>query len=245
MRKFLISLAIISLLLPMSAVAAQNGQSNSTGNTQSGQTSADQGSTNTNDSTSTGSAQNQSQTSTMTQTNNPGTGTMTQEQARTELQTQLQQSEPTYTSTKTMNQARLNAVSTAVQNMLTIASRVATQNQTVSSEIQTVAQAQIKFQDQVNQSLDKAESRSGFAKFFVGPNYGELKTVKQQMEQNQLRIQELNQIVAQIANASDQTELKSQIKILEAQNTSLNEQLNTDVAGFSLFGWLSRLISKY
>lgn len=226
MRKILILVAVLSLLTPISVVAAQNGQLGGSNNEQSGQ-------------------QNQGQTSTMTQTNNPGTGTMTQEQARIELQTQLQQSEPTYNPIRTMNQTRLNAVSTAVRNMLTVASRIAIQNQSISSQIQTAAQAQIKFQDQINQSLDKAESRSGFAKFFIGPNYKEFKNVKQAMEQNQLRIQELNQVMAQITNTSDQAELQNQIKILEAQNTSLAEQLNKDIAGFSLFGWLSRLISKY
>jgi len=49
----------------------------------------------------------------------------------------------------------------------------------------------------------------------------------------------------QITNASEQTELASQIKILETQNTSLEEQLNQDVEGFSLFGWLSKLISGF
>jgi len=189
--------------------------------------------------------QTQSQTETQAQTNNPDIGTMTQEQARTELQTELQKSESTYAPERQMNQTRLNAVSRAVQNMLTIASRVAVQNTSLSNKIQTVAQAQIQTQDKVNQSLDKAETRSGFAKFFIGPNYKQLKTAKQEMEQNQLRIQELNQIMSQIANASDQTELKNQIKILEAQNISLEEQLNQDAKGFSLFGWLSKWINRF
>jgi len=244
MRKILILVAIFSLLSPLSVVAAQNGQPDGT-NFQTGQANTTQGSASTSTSTSPGSIQNQSQTSTMTQTNNPGAGTMTQEQARTELQTQLEQNKPTYTPARAGNQARLNAVSTACQNMLTVASRVATENQSLSNEIQTAAQAQIKFQDQVNQSLDKAESRSGFAKFFVGPNYKELGNVKQAMDQNQVQIQKLNQIAAQINNTSDQTELRNQIQILEAQNTSLGEQLKKDVSGFSLFGWLNRWINKY
>ena len=189
--------------------------------------------------------QTQSQTETQVQTNNPDVGTMTQEQARAELQTELQKSESTYSPEGQAAQIRLNAVSQAVQNMLIIASRVATQNTSLSNQIQTTAQAQIQTQDRVNQSLDKAESRSGFTKFFIGPNYKQLKAAKQEIEQNQLRIRELNQIMSQITNTSDRTELENQIRILESQNTALSEQLNQDVKGFSLFGWLSKLINKF
>lgn len=227
LKKLLITLGLLGFISMPTSMLAASENANQTGQ-------ANQGNSTTN-----------SVDTTQNQTNNPNVGTMTQEQARTELQTMLQQSESTYTPTRTQNQTRLNLVSTAVQNMLTIASRIATQNTSISNKIQTVAKAQIQMQDKVNQALDKAESRSGFAKFFVGPNYKQLKTVKQEMEQNQLRIQELNQIMSQISNQGDKTELQNQIKVLEDENTALSEQLNQDVKGFSLFGWLSRLISKY
>lgn len=54
----------------------------------------------------------------------------------------------------------------------------------------------------------------------------ELKNVKQEIEQNRLRIQELNQIMAKISNQTDKTNLQNQIQILEEQNTNLTEQLN-------------------
>lgn len=238
------SVALMLVFMPFSALATNGNVSQSNQSGQASQTidaTGQQSGVGTPSATGMGT---QSQTSTQTQTNNPGTGVMTQEQARTELQT-LQQSQPTYSPLREASQVRLRATSEAVQNMLTIASRVATQNQAISDQIQTAAQAQIQAQDKINQALDKAESRSAFIKFFIGPNYKELKTVKQEMEQNQLRIQELNQIATQINNSTDQTELKAQIKILEEQNASLNEQLNKDTKGFSLFGWLTRIINKY
>jgi vacuolar-type H+-ATPase subunit I/STV1 len=170
---------------------------------------------------------------------------MTQEQERVELQTQLQESQPTYTPVRQTTQLRLNAISQVVENLVTLASRLYTQNQSLSIQVRTTSQEQIRAEDKINQSLDKAESRSGFAKFFVGPNYRQLKTVRQEMEQNRLRIQQLNQIMSQIANTSDQTELANQIKIMETQNTRLEEQLNQDTKGFALFGWLSKLMSGF
>ncbi len=237
--KKIIYISLLSIILvPLSVLAAQNGES---ANAQSGQSNSN----NTTASATASATQNQNRTETQAQTNNPDVGTMTQEQIRTELQTELQKSQSTYAPTQQMTQTRLSAVSQVVENLVTLASRLYTQNQSLSVQIRTTAQEQIKAEDRVNQSLDKAESRTGFAKFFIGPNYKQLKTVKQEMEQNRLRIQQLNQIMSQITNTSDQTELASQIKILEAQNTNLEEQLNQDTKGFSLFGWLSKLISGF
>ncbi len=119
------------------------------------------------------------------------------------------------------------------------------QDTTIGEQIRVIARNQGESEDVVNQSLEKAQNRRAFAKFFVGPAYSQLKNVKQQIEQNQLRIQQLNQIAAQISNQADQTNLQNQIQILEKQNTDLEEQLNQDTKGFSLFGWLSKLISGF
>jgi len=236
MKKVIYTSLLSIIIVPLSVLAAQNGES---ANAQSGQANSNNATASATVST----TQNQNQT--QTQTNNPEVGTMTQEQTRTELQAELQKSQPTYTPTRQMSQTRLTAVSQTVENLVTLASRLYTQNQSLSVQIRTTAQEQIKAEDKINQSLDKAESRTGFAKFFVGPNYKQLKVVKQEMEQNRLRIQQLNQIMSQITNTSDQTELANLIKILEAQNTNLKEQLNQDTKGFSLFGWLSKLISGF
>lgn len=245
---FIVAIFGVIFALPISALATQNNQS---ANAQSGQSVSSTNSTSTATSTSTVTAttttqsRTQSQTEVQVQTNNPETGVMTQEQTRTELQTELEKSQPTYTPTKQTSQIRLNIMSQAVEDLVTLASRLYTGNQAASIQIRTTAQEQIKAEDRINQSLDKAESRTAFAKFFIGPNYGQLKTAKQEMEQNRLRIEELNQVMSQISNVSDQIELESQIKILEDQNTILQEQLNHDTRGFSLFGWLSRMISKF
>jgi hypothetical protein len=240
MKKIIYILLFYIFILPFSALAAQNSGST---NAQSGQVNSN----NVNASATVSTTQNrtQNQTEAQVQTNNPDIGTMAQEQTRTELQTELQKSQPVYAPVRQMTQTRLSTVSQVVENLVTLASRLYTQDQSLSVQIRTTAQEQIKAEDKVNQALDEAESRSKFARFFIGPNYKQLKVAKQEIEQNRLRVQQLNQIMLQITNASEQTELASQIKILETQNTSLEEQLNQDVEGFSLFGWLSKLISGF
>ena len=170
-------------------------------------------------------------------TNNPETGTMTEEQ------TQLNNATSSYAPQNQTTQQHVAQVQSTVQNMIQLSYRL--NNENIGSQIRTMAQNQIKSEDTANQALEKAQTRSNFAKFFIGANYTQLKTVKQEMEQNQLRIQEFQQICNQISNSADQTELQNQIQILEEQNTALQNQLDSEESGFSLFGWLIRLINHY
>jgi len=124
-----------------------------------------------------------------------------------------------------------------------LANRV--ENAGVANQLYEIVQVQVSAEDRVNQAIDRAERRSAVVKFFFGPDYKSLKDVKGELEQNRLRIQELNQIRAQISNQGDQTELDNQIAVLEEQNTALQNQLNDLVSGFSLLGWLFRLIYRY
>jgi len=233
MKRLLFKAVLVTLVLPASAMAVQNGQS---ANSQSGQANSSATAVST---TTAVQSQTQSQTQTQTQAN---TGTMTQDQIRTQLRTELQESEPAFTPKNAVAQQHRSQVAAAVENMIMLS---ANQDATIGEQIRVIARAQGAAEDSVNQSLEKAQSRTAFAKFFVGPNYSQLKDVKQQIEQNRLRIQQLNQIAAQISNQADQTNLQNQIQILEKQNTGLEEQLDQDAKGFSLFGWLSKLVSGF
>lgn len=234
MKKIIFTIIFSMLLLPISVLAAQNGQSD---NAQSGQGNANSTTSNSSDDSS------QNQVRTETQTNNPDFGTMTQEQIRTELNTEIQESKPSFTPQNTTNQQHMNQVAAAIENIIMLSANIS--DTTIGEQVRIIARNQGESEDVVNQSLEKAQNRSAFAKFFIGPNYKELKTVKQEMEQNRLRIQELNQIMSNISNQGDQTNLQNQIQVLEEQNTSLEEQLNKNIQGFSLFGWLSKLMNNF
>ena len=100
-------------------------------------------------------------------------------------------------------------------------------------------------EDAINMALDKAEDRSGFAKFFIGPNYKQLEEAKAEMEQNRLRIADLNQVMEECQNEADKSELRLQINTLEEQNTALDSQIDGDEEVFSLLGWLVKLVGGY
>jgi hypothetical protein len=182
-----------------------------------------------------------SQTQTQTQTQNQGEETQLQIQERTE--TELQKSKPLYSPEGSTSRTRTEAVGEAVENMVRLSFQLG--NEELGQQIRAVTQQQLQSLDKTNQALDKTEERSAIARFFIGTNYNQLKIAKEEMEQNRLRIQELNRIKAQISNEGDKTELKNQIKILEEQNTSLSNQINDILSGFSLLGWLLKWISGY
>jgi hypothetical protein len=192
-------------------------------------------------------AQNQTREEIQKQEGSPDAGTSTQEQEREreelQIQDQSQESKHQYSPKNEDARKRTGNVETALENMVRIANRV--KNAGVANQLHEVIQAQISAGDRVNQAIDRAEGRNTFVKFLLGPDYQNLKEVKAEMEQNRLRIQKLSQIRAQISNAGDQTELANQIAVLEEQNTALQNQLNDLVSGFSLLGWLFKLIYRY
>ncbi|HOX41131.1 MAG TPA: hypothetical protein PK263_02975 [bacterium] len=256
MKKIIAFLAL-ALLTPTIAIAANtstqngNGNSGTAASTSSGQAasepvtssattsqSEDNGST-----SSTTTSQTQDRNQVQTQTNNPGVGTMTQEQLETRVQEQIQTSKPEYTPRNEQASARMSTVATAAEELIRVSNRV--ENQGIGEQIRTIAQTQTKNQDKINQSVDKAETRTGFAKFFIGANYKELKVAKQVMEENQEKIRELKTLIDQAATDADKLVIANQIMTLQEENLTLRDQIEKTDDGFSLFGWINRWFNKY
>ena len=138
------------------------------------------------------------------------------------------------------SEQRRSIVANAVQEMIKVAER----NGGVGQEIKTIAQTQTQNQEKLETGIQKIQSRSGFAKFFIGPNYGEIKNSQKLLEQNKERIQNLNQLKTQVADQGDQLQLVEQIQLLEQVNQQIETSLTEAQKGFSLFGWIFRLFTK-
>ena len=177
-----------------------------------------------------------------------GTGNQIQNQNQVKSQgeaNQIQTSEQQGTQTgnkagSAMAEQRRSKVANAVQEMLQVADR----NGGIGQQVKTITQAQTQNQEKLEASLQKAQSRSGFAKFFVGPNYGEINNAKKVLEQNKEQIKQLNQVKNQLANQGDTQNLTQQIQTLEQANLEIENSLGTAQKGFSLFGWMFRMFSN-
>lgn len=137
----------------------------------------------------------------------------------------------------------------AVQNMSIVAQKVQELLRIrttggIGDQVRQIAREQNQAQTQIQDNLNKLENRSGLLKRLFGPEYKAIKNLNQQMEQNRLRIQQLQPLQNQVTNQADETQLSEAIQALVEQNTSLEKQVQAEEQVGSVFGWLIRLFYR-
>lgn len=111
----------------------------------------------------------------------------------------------------------------------------------VGSEAKEVAVAQKESQSALDVQLSKLESRSSLMTKLFGADRQALKELKQIKEQNQVRIQTLEQLKTKTMNKGELDQLQLAIDAMVQQNTELSDQIGTAESTPSLFGWMFRL----
>jgi uncharacterized protein YxeA len=101
-------------------------------------------------------------------------------------------------------------------------------NEGIGVQVRQLVQEQVQAQNQIQTQLEKLESRSGFMKRLFGTDYGAIKNLKQQMEQNQLRIQQLTQLQNEVANQAEENQLQEAVQALIDQNIALQEKIQSE-----------------
>jgi len=139
-----------------------------------------------------------------------------------------------------LSQQRRSRVANAVQEMLKVADRQGG----VGKQIREIAQNQNKIQEEAEDSMQKAQKRSRFAKFLIGPNYKEIKNIKTKLEQHKEKIDELKQLRESVGGSYDKNILDNQIKVMEEITQELDGQATKERKGFSLLGWMNRFINR-
>lgn len=157
--------------------------------------------------------------------------TQAQQQGQLQEATQAQQNQ------SKGEAGRRSRVANAIQNMEMIANR----NGGIGDQIRTIARNQNQLQEQAEEALDKAQKRSRFAKFFIGPDYGQLKDIGEKLEMHNKRIEELKELRDDL-DSDDEILLDEQIEVMENTAQELLEEASQETRGFSLFGWLNRLL---
>lgn len=181
------------------------------------------------------------QTNEQNKVKNQGESNQVQTQEQNEVQTQDSENSKSTNSKASTNPSvqKRSQVANAVQAMLQVADR----NGGIGQRVRVIAQNQNQNQVKLEQNIEKIQGRGSFTKFFIGPNYGEIKDAQKTLEQNREQIRQLNQIRTQLTDKGDQQLLTEQIKILEQANQDIETLLVNAQSGFSLFGWLNKLVS--
>jgi len=131
-------------------------------------------------------------------------------------------------------------VANAVQEMLQVADR----NGGIGQQVRVIAQAQNQNQEKLEVNMEKVQSRSSIIKFFIGPDYREINNAKKLLEQNREHIRQLNEIKSQLMIQADQQNLAQQVQVLEEANLEIENSLEVEQKGFSLFGWALKLFVR-
>lgn len=138
------------------------------------------------------------------------------------------------------SEQRRSGVANAVQEMLQIGER----NGGIGEQVREVARAQNQDHEKIEASLQKVQNRGGLARFLIGPDYGEINNAKNLLEKNKERIMVLNQIRDQVTDTVEIEALMERTRLLEQVNSEIENSLEEEQKGFSLFGWLFRRLNK-
>ncbi len=114
----------------------------------------------------------------------------------------------------------------------------------IGEQVKQIAQEQKQAQDQIKEELEKVEGRGRLLRSLIGPNYKSLNNLQKQMEQNQLRIQQLEQLKNQLTNQSEIIMVQEMIQALTDQNTALQNQINLEQQSNGVLGWLFKLLTE-
>ncbi len=135
---------------------------------------------------------------------------------------------------------RRSSVANAVKEMLQIADR----SGGIGEQVRVIAQSQNQNEEKIESGIEKIESRGSLTKFFIGPNYSEINSIKKVLEQNKEHLIQLNEIKTQLLNEVDQQMLSEKVRVFEQNNLEIENSLNASEKGFSLLGWMFRFFAK-
>ncbi len=139
-----------------------------------------------------------------------------------------------------MAEEKMSDVANQVEELLTNK----TMKGGIGEQVKQIATQQKQAQEQVKAQLDQVGNRKGLLKSLIGPDYKALKDVEKQIEENQLRIEQLTELKTQLANQSDIAMLEETIQDLTEQNTQLQDTVVNESQTKSMFGWLYKYFTK-
>ncbi len=114
----------------------------------------------------------------------------------------------------------------------------------IGDQVRQWAKVQQQSELKIQEHLTKIESKTGLARSLFGPNYGSLNSLKQEMNQNRVRVQQLEQLKLELSNEADITNVQEMIELLNQENTALQEKIEEEESNGGVFGWLVRLFAK-
>lgn len=151
------------------------------------------------------------------------------------------------------NKGQLNAashrstVANFVQNLLFIADRNTSGSETnngIGDQVRVIAQEQNEDKDIVANEIEQIENRNPIKTFLIGSDYKNLGALRSEMVKTRNHIDQLKRLVDDATTGEDVSGLQDQLKVLEEEQTKINDFITANEGKFSLFGWFVKLFNK-
>lgn len=111
----------------------------------------------------------------------------------------------------------------------------------IGEQVREIAQSQNESRKETENNLDQLEKRPGWLKKLFGSDQRTITNIEKQIEQNQLRIEQLTKLQLQLENQADKDQVNALIQAIVNQNTALQESINSERQVNGWFGWLINL----
>jgi hypothetical protein len=134
------------------------------------------------------------------------------------------------------------------QVMNQIRETVQTNNPEEGQMITQMIQSQIQIRNTIEAKLSDIEEKPAFLKFFFGPNYKNAGEVNQQIDALKLQLVQMTQLREQLRSqlsTGGVEVINDGIESIESAITLLESDLEQSLKGFSLFGWLNKILTGY
>jgi len=132
-------------------------------------------------------------------------------------------------------------IETAAQNLSRVTER--NNNPEVGEQIRSMVQNHEKIQTKTKTALHQMSQRNQAVKLLVGPDYKNAGQVRSDVAGLRNDIRKLEQI-KEDALLADAEDVQGAIEELQVEADGLETQLTEQLSGFSLFGWLAKLLAK-
>jgi len=109
-------------------------------------------------------------------------------------------------------------------------------------QIQSMVENHQKIQVRTKKALQQMDKRNQAVKFLLGPDYKNAGQVRSDVVGLRNDIRQLEQI-KQKALPADTADIQGAIDELQVETSGIETQLEEQLSGFSLFGWLAKLLA--
>ncbi|HBM45368.1 TPA: hypothetical protein DDZ75_00055 [Patescibacteria group bacterium] len=136
---------------------------------------------------------------------------------------------------------RRSEVANAVKELLAVADR----DGGIGEKVREIARNHNDDSNKIEDTLKDIKNRGQFRKFLFGPDYKKIYDAEEVLIRHDERMAELKALLPIVKTVGDKTLVEQKIAQMEEIKVELQKEVSdSEKVGFSLFGWLNKMLNK-